>query len=214
MIGADYAKETERLDYLEGLFLGKLWSDTDFENRKHVGLFVLYGLLTDCVALYSYMFGRTVLGIGSFGTLHFALFLLLCAASPFICFRYYRMPFWGKILVLGEKALQSYLVLDLTVNILLPRLTVKSADLQTFAIDYLNKTLETYTDKFAGSLGSFSTVIGVLAGGLHVVLMVLLWLVAAIVIPGIVYLIYRFIQFCWDWLMNVLIIKRFIPVRR
>ena len=110
------------------------------------------------------------------------------------------MPFWGKILVLGEKALQSHLVLDLTVNILLPRLTVKSADLQTFAIDYLNKTLETYTDKFCRKFGfvlnsyrssgrrSACSADGAVVAG------------RGNSDSGIVYLIYRFIQFCWDWL--------------
>ena len=202
------------MDYLEGLFLGKLWSDTDFENRKHLGLFVLYGLLADCVIIYAYFVGKKLLGIGDFGTLQIALLLLLTAANPFVCFRYYRMPFWGKILVLFEKIFQSYIVLDMTASILLPRLTVESGNLQSFVIDYINGTLGTYTDKFAGSSGSFSTVIGVLAGGLHVVLVALLWIAAAIVVPGLIYLAFRFIQFCWDWLMNILIIKRFIPARR
>lgn len=46
------------LDYLEGLLLGRLWSDTDFENRKHFGLFVIYGLLVDAIVLYIYISGK------------------------------------------------------------------------------------------------------------------------------------------------------------
>ena len=41
-----------------------------------------------------------------------------------------------------------------------------------------------------------------------------LGIIIAIAVPGLIYLAYRLIQFCWDWLMNVLIIKRFIPDRR
>ncbi len=202
------------MDYIEGLFLGKLWSDTDFENRKHIGLFVLYGLLCDVIILYAYLLGKNFPGIFLFGAIQFVLFILLFVANPFICFRYYRMPLWGKVLVLLERFFHSYLVLDYTVSLLLPKLTVQSSDLSTFLIDYLNGTLETYTDKFAGSSGSFSTVIGVLAGGVHVVLVACLGIIIAIAVPGLIYLAYRLIQFCWDWLMNVLIIKRFIPERR
>ena len=202
------------MDYIEGLFLGKLWSDTDFENRKHIGLFVLYGILCDVIILYAYLLGKSFPGIFLFGAIQVVLFILLFVANPFICFRYYRMPLWGKVLVLLERFFHSYLVLDYTVSLLLPKLTVQSSDLSTFLIDYLNGTLETYTDKFAGSSGSFSTVIGVLAGGMHVVLVACLGAVIAVAVPGLIYLAYRLIQFCWDWLMNVLIIKRFIPERR
>ena len=38
--------EVSFLDYAEGLFLGRYWSDTDFENRRHIELFLLYGVLT------------------------------------------------------------------------------------------------------------------------------------------------------------------------
>ena len=202
------------MDYIEGLFLGKLWSDTDFENRKHIGLFVLYGLLCDVIILYAYLLGKSFPGIFLFGAIQFVLFILLFVANPFICFRYYRMPLWGKVLVLLERFFHSYLVLDYTVSLLLPKLSVQSSDLSTFLIDLLNGTLEPYTEKFAGSSGSFSTVIGDLAGGVHVVLVACLGIIIAIAVPGLIYLAYRLIQFCWDWLMNVLIIKRFIPDRR
>ncbi len=202
------------MDYLEGLLLGKLWSDTDFENRKHFGLFVLYGILTEAIVLLSYVTGRLYIGIGRFGTLQLVLLILLMVASPFICYRYYRMPLWGKILILLEKLFNSYLVLSYTVSRILPRITVGTDDVQTSVIDYLNSTLETYTAKYAGSSGSFSTVIGVLAGGLHVVGSVILAVVVLIALPGLIYLLYRIVQYCWDWLINVLIIKRFFPARR
>ena len=88
------------MDYLEGLLLGRLWSDTDFENRKHFGLFIIYGLLVDAIIFYIYIVGKGLLGFGIIGPLHIAVFTLLFLANPFICFRYYRMPWWGKIFIL------------------------------------------------------------------------------------------------------------------
>ena len=191
--------------------LGRLWSDTDYENRRHFWLFIIYGLLCNCIILYTYLFGKKLLGCGDFGMPMFAVFIVLFVASPFINFRYYRMPLAGKILVLAEKIFKSYLVLSYTVSIMLPRLTVNAGDLQTNVIDYLNRTLEQYTTKYATSSGSFATVTGVLAGGLHVVLMILINLVVIMVIPGLIYIAFRICQFVWDWLINTLILKRFFP---
>ena len=194
--------------------LGKLWSDTDYENRKHFWLFVIYGLLCNCIVLYTYILGKRLLGFGNVGMPLFAAFIVLFVASPFINFRYYRMPLWGKILVLAEKIFKSYLVLSYTVGLILPKLTVNMGDLQTVIVDYLNKTLETYTTKYAASSGSFATVTGVLAGGLHVVLTVLGIFVVAMIVPGLIYIVFRFCQFVWDWLINTLILKRFFPSKR
>ena len=202
------------LDYLEGLLLGRLWSDTDFENRKHFGLFVIYGLLVDAIILYLYISGKGLLNFGIVGPIHIAVFTLLFLANPFISFRYYRMPWWGKILVLAVKIYKSYLIVSYTVSLLLPRLSVQVDDLQDFLMTYLNGTLEKYTEKFQASAGSFSTVLGVLAGGVHVVGTVLLYALAAIIIPGLIYLAIRLVQYVWDWVVNTLIIKRFFPQRK
>jgi hypothetical protein len=202
------------LDYLEGLLLGRLWSDTDFENRKHFGLFVIYGLLVDAIVLYLYISGKGLLNFGIVGPIHIAVFTLLFLANPFISFRYYRMPWWGKILVLAVKIYKSYLIISYTVSLLLPRLSVQVDDLQDFLMTYLNGTLEKYTEKFQASAGSFSTVLGVLAGGVHVVGTVLLYALAAIIIPGLIYLAIRIVQYVWDWVVNTLIIKRFFPQRK
>lgn len=202
------------LDYLEGLLLGRLWSDTDFENRKHFGLFVIYGLLVDAIILYIYILGKGMLGFGVIGPIHIAVFTLLFLANPFICFRYYRMPWWGKISILLVKIFKSYLIISYTVSLLLPKLSVRVDDLQDFLISYLNSTLEKYTEKFQASAGSFSTVLGVLAGGVHVVGTVLLFALAAIVIPSLIYLAVKIAQYVWDWIINTLIIKRFFPQRK
>jgi hypothetical protein len=56
--------------------------------------------------------------------------------------------------------------------------------------------------------------LGVLAGGVHVVGVVLLYAIAAIVIPSLIYLAIKLVQYVWDWVVNTLIIKRFFPTRK
>lgn len=202
------------MDYTEGLLLGKLWSDTDFENRRHAGLFILYGILADIIAIATFFLGFDIAGLGSVETYEIVLLVILSLACPFICFRYYRFPLWGKLLVLAEKFYKAFLVLDLGVKFLISRINVGTDGLKDYLVNYLNGTLEKYTSRFASSAGSFSTVMGVLAGGVHVVLVVVLIAVAAIVIPGLIFLVFRAVQFAYDWVIEKLIIKRFFRYRK
>ena len=117
-------------------------------------------------------------------------------------------------MILLVKIFKAYLIISYTVSLLLPRLSVRVDDLQDFLMSYLNQTLEKYTEKFVATAGSFSTVVGVLAGGVHVVGTVLLLILAAVVIPSLIFLVVKYVQLAWDWVVNMLIIKRFFPQRR
>ena len=202
------------MDYLEGLFLGKLWSDTDFENRRHLGLFTLYGFLVALIFSYRYLTGRPLFFIGGFGTIQLVLLIILFLACPFICFRYYRMPFWGKLLVIFEKIAKAVLVIDLTVELAIPRVKVQVGGLQDYLIGYLNSTLETYTEKFASEAGSFATVMGVLMGGIHTVLVFVGIIALAVIVPGLVFILIRYVQFGYDWVIDKLILKKYFRFRR
>lgn len=202
------------MDYAEGLFLGRYWSDTDFENRRHIELFLLYGALTTLFLFLFYWTGRPLIGVGSFGTISIIMLSLLSAGNPFVCFKYYGMPLWGKIGILFVKVYKAYLVMSLTVSLIMPRLTVQSNGLKDFLIDFLNSTLEKYTEKFASGGGSFSTVMGVLTGGIHVVVVIVLVLGAFLVIPGLVVLVYKAVQYLYDFVIDRLILRRFFRYKR
>ncbi len=202
------------MDYTEGLLLGKLWSDTDYENRSHAGLFILYGLLTDVIVLYNFLMKTFLMGLGKVTTLEIVLLSLLVVACPFICFRYYRMPIWGKLLVLAEKFFKAFLVTDISVMLMLRVIPIKPGELQDYLMDYLNNTLEDYTDKFAGKAGSFATVMGVIVGGVHTVLIAVLILAAAVLIPGMVFMTVRYLQYAYDWMIERVVLRRFFRYRK
>ena len=202
------------MDYAEGLFLGRYWSDTDFENRRHVELFLLYGVLTFIFLVIFYWTGSPFIGVGSFGMFGIIMLSLLTVGNPVLCFRYYGMPLWGKACILAVKVYKAYLVMSLTVSLIIPRLTVQSNGLKDFLIDYLNSTLESYTEKFASGGGSFSTVMGVLTGGIHVVLVIVLVIAALILIPGLFVLIFKAVQYFYDLLVDRLILRRYFRHRR
>lgn len=202
------------MDYFEGLFLGKLWSDTDFENRRHVTLYILYGLFVDALVLLTYWTGKSLPVVGSWGTMQIVIFAILFLACPFICFRYYRMPIWAKIIVLLEKLYKHILIIAFSISIFLPYLSVQVGDLQEFLITYLNETLEVYTEKYFESAGTFATILGVVSGGIHIVVVFAFWAILAVVLPGLLYLVYRLIQYAYDWVIAKLVIRKFFIKRK
>ncbi len=202
------------MDYVEGLFLGRHWSDTDFENRRHIELFILYGILTTLFLITYYWNGTALIGVGDFGTVSLILLIILSLVNPLLCFRYYSFPVWTKLGIIAIKVFKAYLVMSLTVSLILPRITVQNGGLKDFLVDYLNSTLETYTEKYAAGGGSFSTVMGVLTGGIHVVLVGVAVLAALIVIPGLVVIIYKLVQRLYDYIIDRLILRRFFRYKR
>ncbi len=194
------------MDYLEGLLLGRLWSDTDFENRRHLSLFLLYGIFVDLLVIYNYLTGSfTGLITGNF-LAKVIIFVVLFFFCPALCFSYYRMPIWGKIPVLLAQLLKFGALTLLITAWARPKLTVSFGDLKDFFISYLNKTLERFTDKYVDTAGTFATVLGVISGGVYIVVVVVLILLAAVLIPGLVFCVARFLQYWYDKIVSMLVL--------
>jgi hypothetical protein len=186
------------VDYLEGLFLGVQWSDTDFGNRRHVSSLALYGVLVNAIILLNYLTGKlSALIEGSF-TVKLVFFMILFVACPFICFRYYRFPIWVKIPILMVQALKQALLTLIMISWARPRLTMAPGDLKDSLIDYLNNTLEAHTLRYEESAGTFATVLGVISGGVYIVFVFLAVIVLALVVPGIVFVLVRMLQLGYD----------------
>ncbi|MBQ0011257.1 MAG: hypothetical protein KBT07_00965 [Clostridiales bacterium] len=194
------------MDYLEGLLLGRLWSDTDFENRRHLSLFLLYGLFVDLLVIYNYLTGGlNGLITGSF-LAKMIVFVVLFFLGPALCFSYYRMPIWGKIPVLAAQLVKYGSLTFLITAWARPKLSVSFGDLREFLISYLNQTLERFTEKYVDTAGTFATVLGVISGGVYVVVVFVLNLLAALLIPGIVYCVARFLQYWYDKVISMLVL--------
>lgn len=81
-------------------------------------------------------------------------------------------------------------------------------ELQENGVSFLNKTLESATERFADAAGTFSTVLGVISGGVYIVFLVLLVLFLALIIPGTILLLLRFLQYGYDKLVATFILGR------
>lgn len=194
------------MDYMEGLFLGSLWSDTDYENRRHINLFILYGLLVCGVVVLSSFTGQFADLLGGHRLLKLAFFLLLFLASPFLSFRYFRYPLYIKLPILLAQCLKYFILTILFTTWTLPFVTLATSNVQEDIVTFLNKTLESSTKMFVDSAGTFSTVLGVITGGVYIVFLFAAIVLLAILIPGTVFLIAKLLQFGYDKLVSKFIL--------
>ena len=197
------------MDYFEGLCLGPKWSDTDYANRRHFVSFFSLGLVV-CALSVLYALGGyfDFLVAGDF-QMRLWLLILLFVASPFVSFRYYRLPIFVKIPILLVQGLKIPLLLGTVTSYFAPMVTVSFDEVQIFLLEFINKTLEDSVNRFSSSAGSFSTIIGVVVGGLYFVLLFLGIFLAAMIVPGLLVLAYRGLQYGYDALMARFVLKRF-----
>ncbi|NLT12489.1 MAG: hypothetical protein GXY06_08795 [Clostridiaceae bacterium] len=198
------------MDYLEGLFLGVQWSDTDFQNRRHISSLVLYGFIVNALIALSYFTGRFATLLGTGLSAKIVIFVVLFFACPFICFRYYRFPLWGKIPVILVQAVKQAVLTLIYTALVLPRLTMSSSEIVEKAVDYLNSTLESHTAKWVDSAGTFATILGVMTGGVYVVFIVVAAVFVAVALPAILFVGARLLQLLYDKAMDRLVITNFL----
>ena len=194
------------MDYMEGLFLGSLWSDTDYENRRHINLFILYGVVVCGIVVLSSFTGQFADLLGGNRVVKLALYLLLFLASPFLSFRYFRYPVYIKIPILLAQGFKYFIMTILFTTWTLPFVTASTSNVQEDIITFLNNTLESSTQLFADSAGTFSTVLGVITGGVYIVFLFAAIILLAILIPGTVFLIFKLLQFGYDKLVSKFIL--------
>lgn len=198
------------MDYLEGLLLGTQWSDTDFENRRHIGSLALYGVVVNLLIAMCYFTGILSAVLKEEFILKTTFFLVIFFACPFICFRYYRYPIWVKLPILAVQACKQVLLTLMLTSWVLPQMTISSGDIQTLLMDYLNSTLEAHTARFQDTAGTFATVLGVITGGVYVVFVFIVAVFLALIIPGILFCIVRMLQLAYDKVVAKFILADYI----
>ena len=197
------------MDYFEGLLLGPQWSDTDYANRKHFFSFFSFGLLV-CAVVVLYIFFPDQMSFLLMGdwNIKAGLLIFLFVASPFLSFRYYRFPIFLKIPILIIQACKLILLVAVAMGYFLPMIHFSFADAQVFLIDFVNKTLENSVRRFSDDSGSFSTILGVIAGGLYFLFLFLVLFSASVLIPGLGMFFFRLIQLGYEKIVARFVLKK------
>lgn len=159
------------MDFLEGALLGPLWSDTDYQTRKHTGFNLLISLAFWLYLLYAFyrinssgtpfLLADNLLNWTFIGSL---LFLL----SPLLCLIYYRSPLIARFAILFVQ-FAKYLTLYLAFfKWLAPSLEIDFGTTLTSMTVFLNDTvgtaIEYYTERYQTSgLFASTTVLAIIA---------------------------------------------------
>ena len=198
------------MDYWEGFLLGPLWSDSDYETRRHNGQILGIGLVVwAAIAAIVLMPGVQTIAISPTSLrlsiiVYAALFLL----SPFMSRFYYSCVFPVKIVILLVLLAKFAAGMMIPVNFLLEGFTLDLVALQDEALIFFNEYLGGMIDRFIGTYNGLGMIIGIVVGGLSIFLMGLGIALVSLIAPRIIFAGMRILQWAYDSVVFRLIFRR------
>jgi len=200
----------EHLDYWEGFLLGPLWSDTDYENRRHGGLILGIGVVVwAAIAVIVLLPGTQSVWISPASLRMSMLFYVgLTLVSPFLSRIYYRLAFPLRIVALGIQLAKFCAGMMVPVNILLKGFRLDLPSLQDEALVFFNEYLSGIIDRFTGDYGGAGMIIGIGVGGVSIALMGAGIALASLIAPRVILAAMRIIQWIYDSLLFRLVFRR------
>lgn len=191
------------MDFLEGFLLGPVWSDTEYETRRHTGFFWLIGWLTFFFFVWQILYPDRISGWMVLSpSLAVILFIFLLVGSPFISRYYYRFNIFYKIPALLIHTVKYLLVLYSVLIYALHRVTIDRSVLPDDLLDYINQTIEASTGLFSGWDKGLGMLLGIIAGGLRIALTFIFGLLALTILPALMIFAARMLQQVIDWLVH------------
>lgn len=183
------------MDFLEGFFLGPIWSDTEYETRTHSGFHLFVGALIGAVfAWLAVMPEQQDIWLRLPLALCFVLFILLWLATPFMGRIYYQMPFFVKPWLLLAQLIKIGVAFIAAFEIILPKVHIDLATLPQDLMDAVNTTITEATEFFDKLGKAAGMLLGIIGGGLIIVLRLLLLLGVLILAPIALLLLIKLVQ--------------------
>ena len=176
------------MDFLEGFLLGPIWSDTEYETRRHAGFYWLIGWIA--CASFAYMLAFPEKAPSWMGMPHYLPILIaivIALGSPFAGRYYYRLNFFLKILILLLEILKFGMAFLALFQYLLPKYSLDLDALPQDILEFINQTIAKTTEYFAEVGEGLGMLLGIVSGGLLIVLVFVGGLLLASFIP-IIYL--------------------------
>lgn len=160
------------MDFLEGALLGRFWSDTDFETRRHKGFALLLSTLFWAVVLAGAYFinFRTLPFVMSRRMSWLPFFIVLFLATPVIGYYYYKLPLIPRFGALGLLVLK-YLSLFMTIiTAVIPQLRIPDDlslnEILAFFEATVGNYIETQTESFGWNGLLLSGIVSALVAGI------------------------------------------------
>lgn len=158
------------MDYLEGFLIGPVWSDTEYQTRRHVMVHVMLAVLI--TALYIAMLVvpalRELVLIVPF-RISIISFIILLFITPFISAFYYRVPgILRPFLLLFYVATYVFAMISL-LYVVLPLYEPDAGQIINLTLERINNRIDVTTSFFTFLGPLFSMIAGIIAGGLWTV---------------------------------------------
>ncbi len=172
------------MDYLEGFFIGPIWGDTDYKNRRHFGSHIILSflmLLLFIVAIIRPALLRPFIFVSYPSSLVFLILLVLL--TPLFSSFYYRLPGAVRPLLILLYLFKYSLLFYVLLHFLLPLVPERIDNLSELVFERMDNHIAAAIEffEFAGSL--FGMILGIVAGGLWIVLEMLILVMALLVVP-------------------------------
>lgn len=196
------------MDYLEGFLIGPVWSDTDYETRRHYHAHVLLALLfAGAFFLLTLKPDWAAKVVVVDYPLSFILLGALVVLTPILSSFYYRIPLVLRPLVLLVYVFKYVLLFYLILHFLSGFVPETVADLPQLIMTRMDHHITQTTGffQFAGSL--FGMILGIVFGGLWIVAEALLLVAAAIVVPLIIIGLFKLLQLLLDRLLEAVLFR-------
>lgn len=197
------------MDFWEGLFLGPLWTDSNFAERKHRGFYLVIGSL-GAMLLLAYQFIQQLHVIFPWPALaYLAMSLALLLLLPFAAARYHGLFFPLRLGILAAYALQYGLAYAFVVKLLSQLRFFQPGDLLVQISEAVNRLMNDLSGFFA-FLGSLqASLAAVLLGGFILFLLFFLIFLLLVSIPLLYFQMMRAMQ----RLVDRLVLQQFYPER-
>lgn len=183
------------MEYWEGFFLGKFWTDSDYNDHQHKTLFVGISFLVFLLTALSAFSPDRVKKIFFLPIyLNFIFGIILLIALPFIAHYYYKVNIFLRLSILFSYCLQYIFLFLGFIKIFTGK--------EGLDIDYFIQYFSDIFDKvmiFSGDvfifLGGLGSAIASVAGGIFIGALIALLLFGLMIFIPLLYLIFfRFVQ--------------------
>ncbi len=188
------------MDYLEGALIGPIWSDTEYKRRRHLGSHIILSLLMLLFFVLSYVrpyWTEAFIFVAYPASL--IILIILVLLTPLLSSFYYRLPLAIRPLLLILYIFKYLLLLYLLLHFLLPLVPEQMDDASVLILERMDNHVSATIGffEFAGSL--FGMILGIVAGGLWVVLEMLLIVIFLLAVPLLSLGLMKGIQYLLDF---------------
>ncbi|NLJ94723.1 MAG: hypothetical protein GX326_04430 [Clostridiaceae bacterium] len=190
------------MEYWEGFFLGKYWTDSDYNDRKHPTLFIGIAIFVFALFIAEIIAPEKVSFIFELPVyINFAIGIVLLIGLPFFAMNYFRFNIILRVIILFLYFFQYLFLFIGFIQVLTQNIQIDFAEMPTYLLDFFDSLLIISSDvfKFLGSLASAiaSVAFGIIIGGI----LGLLIIIACICLPLIYLIVFRQLQRLLDYIL-------------